>query len=73
MKISPNTKTNMTPNSDAPDVDAPNSADYDSSDYTNTADDDATFPKLIRLSLRNRNRKISPNTLTKKKEHDLQH
>ena len=60
----------MTPNSDAPDTDAFNSADYYSSDDHNADDGDANFSKSIRFSLRNHNRKISPNT---KIINDLQH
>ena len=54
----------MTLNTDASDADSPD-ADYnDAADAPNSADDDSAYPKLIQLSLynRNRNRKISPNT-----------
>ena len=60
----PPTPENMTPNNDAPDADSPNSSGNDAYDYPYADDYDAAYPKLIHLSLRNRNhnRKISSNT-----------
>ena len=52
----------MTSNTDSPNSDAPDAADDDAADAPDAADDDSVYPKLIHLSLRNRNRKISPNT-----------
>ena len=46
----------MTPNTDSPDADA-----HDVADAPDASDDDADYPKFILLSLRNFNRKISPN------------
>ena len=64
----------MTPNTDAPNTDAPDSADDYSYDSPN-ADDDAAYPKLIYISLRNcnRNLKIAPNSKKQFKKHDPQH
>ena len=52
----------MTPNTDDPNADTPNADDGDSDDTPDADYSDSGYPKLIHLSLRNRNRKISPNT-----------
>ena len=55
------------PNTDAPNMDALDDADYDSTDSLDAIDNDASYPKLVHLSLNNRNHIIAPNTKKQKK------
>ena len=52
----------MTLNTDAPNTDSTDATDNDAADAPNASDNDAAYPKLIQLSLRNQNHKIALNT-----------